>query len=73
MSTMISLKGVLLGLIGFAVFSIAYFFAVFPFSSHGASTMGLSVITRNPYYWTMGALMVALGCLIVAIWPVRAM
>ncbi len=67
----ILLKGVLLGLIGFAVFTAVYWFAWFPAPWRGA--IGLAAIkttvTHNPIYWTIGALMIVLGCLIMLTWP----
>ncbi len=67
----ISLKGVLLGLIGFAVFTVVYWVAWFPPRRNTA--IGLmairATVTHNPVYWTIGALMIVLGCLIMLTWP----
>jgi hypothetical protein len=66
------MKGVLLGLVGFAVFTVLYWIKWFP--PRRDTAIGLmavrAVITNNPFYWTIGALMIVLGCLIMLVWPV---
>jgi hypothetical protein len=70
---MIIVKGIALGLVMFAVFSIFYLWAWGMLGSTGA--VGLeatkAVVTHNYLYWTVGALMLVLGCVIMAIWPVK--
>jgi len=70
---MVILKGVLLGTVMFAVFSIVYLWANGMISSKGAVTAEVfrGVVTHNPLYWTAAGLMLALGCVIMLMWPVR--
>jgi hypothetical protein len=72
-AVMIIVKGIALGLVMFIVFSILYLWACGMLGSAGAVTVEATnaVITHNYLYWTIGALTLVLGCLIVAIWPVR--
>src|SRR6185312_11165004 len=68
---MLIVKGILLGVIMFAVFSVIYLWASGIISFGGAATSGAfrDIVTHNALYWTAGALMLALGCVIMAIWP----
>lgn len=70
---MIIVKGIALGLVMFIVFSILYLRASGMLGSTGAVTVEVTkaVIGHNYLYWMIGVLMLALGCLIVAIWPVK--
>jgi hypothetical protein len=72
---MIIIKGIAFGLVMFIVFSILYLWACGMLGGAGAVTVEATnaVITHNYLYWTIGALMLVLGCLIVAIWPVRVL
>lgn len=67
---MIIVKGTALGLVMFIVFSIVYLWA-WGFGSTGAVGVDARIFTHNYLYWMIGVLMLVLGCLIVAIWPVR--
>lgn len=70
---MLIVKGILLGAVMFAVFSVIYLWASGIISFEGAATAEAfkGVVTHNALYWTAGALMLALGCVIMAIWPVK--
>jgi len=66
------LKGVLLGLTGFAIFTVVYWIKMFP--PQRDTVVGLmairAAVTHNPLYWATGVVMVVLGCLIMLNWPV---
>lgn len=66
-------KGLALGIAMFFVFSVIYLYAWGMISTKGAVGVEAfkAVVTHNPLYWTAGALIVALGCVIMLIWPVR--
>ena len=68
---MIIVKGMALGLVMFIVFSIVYLWALGIFGSTGAVGVDVRIFTHNYLYWIIGVLMLVLGCLIIAIWPVR--
>ena len=69
---MIIVKGIALGLIMFAAFSILYLRA---WGMLGSKAVGLeamnAVVVHNYLFWTVGVLMMVLGCVIMVIWPVR--
>jgi hypothetical protein len=68
---MFIVKGIALGLIMFAVFSILYLWA-WGMGSKAVGTEAINaVVVHNYLYWTVGALMLVLGCVIMVIWPVR--
>jgi hypothetical protein len=66
------LRGALLGFGGFAVFTVVYWMAWFPSRPHTAVGVEAikAVVTHNPLFWTIGVLMIALGCVIMLTWPV---
>ena len=70
---MVILKGVLLGIVMFALFSIVYLWAWGMIGSNGAVGVEAfkGIVTHNVLYWTAGALMLGLGCVIMLMWPVR--
>ena len=70
---MFILKGILLGGLMFFVFSLVYLWANGMIGTTGAVTVEVTraILTRNPLYWTAVVLMLVLGCVIVAMWPVK--
>ena len=72
---MLIVKGILLGVAMFAVFNVVYFWACGFISSTGAVAVGVlrSVTIGNTFYWISAALMLALGCVIMQMWPVKVM
>jgi hypothetical protein len=72
---MFLIKGVALGLAIFAAFSVLYLWAwgMLPISSNKAiGLVALRALTvQNTLYWITAVLMLALGCVIMAMWPVK--
>lgn len=71
---MFIVKGILLGSVMFAVFSFIYLWAwgMLPSSNKAIGLEAFkAVIVQNSLYWIACALMLALGCVIVAMWPVK--
>lgn len=69
---MFIVKGVLLGALMFAVFTFIYLWAwgMLPSSNKAVGLMAFTVvIVQNGLYWIAGALMLALGVVIMAMWP----
>jgi hypothetical protein len=66
------LKGVLLGVVGFTVFTVIYWMAWFPPRANTAVGLAAvkALVTHNPLYWTIGGVMIVLGFLIMLTWPV---
>jgi len=67
-------KGIALGAVMFFVFSVIYLWAwgMLPSSTKAIGVDAIKgIVTHNALYWTAGILMLALGCVIIAIWPVK--
>lgn len=69
------LKGVALGAVMFFLFSLIYLRAwgMLSFSSQQATGLEalVSLTVGNYLYWIAGALMLALGCVIMLLWPIK--
>jgi hypothetical protein len=67
------MKGSLFGVVCFALFSGFYFWAQFGRAIQADKAIGLGVIKAaviaNPFYWSIGALMILTGYLIQRTWP----
>lgn len=69
---MLFVKGIALGAVMFFVFSVIYFWALGWLPSGQIDTIVLkAMFGPKSLYWVACALMLALGCVIVAMWPVR--
>jgi hypothetical protein len=70
---MMILKGTLLGVLLFFVFSVAYlWYWIRPRGSMAISLSTLKALTiRDPFYWLAFVGMIGIGCLIVRAWPVK--
>jgi len=71
---MFVVKGVVLGAAMFVVFSVVYLWAwgAIPTSSKAVGLAALRSLTvENTLYWITAVLMLTLGCVIIALWPVK--
>lgn len=71
---MFIVKGILLGAVMFAVFTFIYLWAwgMLPSTHKAIGIMAFKeVIIQNTLFWIACALMLALGCVIVAMWPIK--
>jgi hypothetical protein len=71
---MMILKSVLLGVVLFFIFSIAYlWYWIRPRAGLAISVTMLKALTiRDPFYWLVFVGMIGAGCMIVRAWPVKA-
>jgi hypothetical protein len=71
---MFIIKGLALGAVMFFVFSLIYLWAwgMLPSTHKAVGLMAFkAVVVQNGLYWIACALTLALGCVIVAMWPVK--
>lgn len=71
---MFIVKGIVLGAVMFFAFTLVYLWAwdMIPTSNRAIGLTALrAILTHNILYWTAGVLLLALGCVIMAMWPVK--
>jgi len=70
---MLIVKGIVLGAVMFFLFSLIYLWAwgMIPTAGRAIGLEALRAITvQNALYWITAVLMLALGCVIMAMWPI---